>query len=279
MTNINRVHEFDLALCRHLRDNIQAACRAGSILMHCREAFNDEMLARLDLLGDDRQEDSAVPFTLTTEEITEVTTDAACVAERARWGAYPQLYRRAVFCVPAIRNGLTRRDAEEWSAAVHRYATRLCARELSFGSGCEALAAWISTARRYQLAMSGNYVSSVKDMSSAMLGREPKVVHERADSFSPPQLAEKLRVSPNKIHAWIKSGELRATNVSGKPGGRHRYRISLESLQAFERRRTVGVTPAIANRRRRKSAGDYTEFFKPETASLNVAPSSASARV
>lgn len=276
MTNIFRLREFDLALCRHLRDNIQNACASGIVRLHCYEALDDEMFVRLGLHGNDADDDLTVPFTLTTDEIRELTTEVAIIAQRARWCSYPQLYRRAIFCVSEIRTGLTRRDAEEWSAASHRYQSRLCARVLSFGTGCETLAAWISTVRRYQLAMLDG---DAAEEAPPSLAQKTAAEATPADSFSPPQLAEKLRVSPNKIHAWIKSGELRATNVSNKPGGRHRYRISLESLQAFERRRTVGVTPAVANRRRRKSAGGYTEFFKPETTSLCVAPSSASAQV
>jgi excisionase family DNA binding protein len=57
--------------------------------------------------------------------------------------------------------------------------------------------------------------------------------------------AKMLRVSPDKILAWIRSGELRATNVASNTSGRPLYRIQAGDLAAFRHR------PANVGRPRR----------------------------
>jgi len=59
-------------------------------------------------------------------------------------------------------------------------------------------------------------------------------------ALTPPQAAKLLKVSPDKVLNWIRSGELRAVNVSG---GRPKYRIAREDLQAFTNRRTPQPRP------------------------------------
>ena len=67
--------------------------------------------------------------------------------------------------------------------------------------------------------------------------------------LTPPQLANRWRISVAKVLTWIRSGELRAFDMSTKPGGRPRYRIYEEDVQRFERSREarpdVERTPAI----------------------------------
>ena len=51
--------------------------------------------------------------------------------------------------------------------------------------------------------------------------------NEKSDSLTPPQVARRLGVNPDKVLSWIRSGELSAVNVTTKPGGRPKYRIAL----------------------------------------------------
>jgi excisionase family DNA binding protein len=76
--------------------------------------------------------------------------------------------------------------------------------------------------------------------------------------LTPPQIAAQLGVSPDKVLAWIRSGELRAFNAATCPHGRPRWLIDEVDLLAFERRRAArpGPTP-----RRRKQAADVIEFL------------------
>lgn len=62
---------------------------------------------------------------------------------------------------------------------------------------------------------------------------------EKADSYTPPQAARILGVNPDKVLNWIRSGELRASNLAKRQGGRPKYRIAEEDLQAFKNRRAV----------------------------------------
>jgi excisionase family DNA binding protein len=71
--------------------------------------------------------------------------------------------------------------------------------------------------------------------------------------LTPPELAERLKVHPEKIRRWIERGELAAVNVADRIGGRPRWRITAEALEDFLRRRaTPGPGPRIRRRRRQE---------------------------
>jgi hypothetical protein len=72
---------------------------------------------------------------------------------------------------------------------------------------------------------------------------------------TPPQVAERLGVNPVKVLGWIRDGELRAVDVSLRPGkGRPRWRIAPDALRDFERSRScvASAAPAPSRRRREK---------------------------
>ena len=77
--------------------------------------------------------------------------------------------------------------------------------------------------------------------------------------LTPPELARRYGVKPDKILAWIRSGELRAINLVERPGGRPRWKISEADLLIFEQRRAA-TGPAPRTRRRRKDPA-VIEFF------------------
>jgi len=68
--------------------------------------------------------------------------------------------------------------------------------------------------------------------------------------LSPPALAAKWGVSPEKVIAWIRSGELRAIDAATTRGGRPRYLIDVDDISDFEQRREVQPPPRPAKRRR-----------------------------
>jgi excisionase family DNA binding protein len=83
----------------------------------------------------------------------------------------------------------------------------------------------------------------------------------RPIKLTPPQVAQRLRVSPDKVLLWIREGELKAVNVVAKLGGRPRYRVDQRDLEDFERRRAA--TPA-ARRPRRKAKPEpegWVQYF------------------
>lgn len=84
--------------------------------------------------------------------------------------------------------------------------------------------------------------------------RPVKSVPAGATRLSPPQIAQRLQVSPETVIAEIRAGRLRAIDLA-RPGSRRpRYRIAVEDLEAFENRRTV-VTPAKLPVRPRRDQG------------------------
>jgi excisionase family DNA binding protein len=76
--------------------------------------------------------------------------------------------------------------------------------------------------------------------------------------LTPPQIAARLGVSPDKVLAWIKSRELRAFNAATRPYGRPRWLVDEADLADFERRRSA--VPTSAPSRQRKQS-DIIQFF------------------
>ncbi|WP_390845032.1 helix-turn-helix domain-containing protein [Anatilimnocola floriformis] len=69
------------------------------------------------------------------------------------------------------------------------------------------------------------------------------------NTFAPSRIAERFGVDVSKVLRWIEAGELKAINVATRLGGRPRWRITEESLVAFEQART-NITPFKPGRRR-----------------------------
>ena len=80
------------------------------------------------------------------------------------------------------------------------------------------------------------------------------------DKLTPPELARRWRISPDKVLNWIRSGELRAMNAATKQTGRPRYLVDPSDVEAFEARRTVQQAPK-SPRRKRHTNDDVIEFF------------------
>jgi hypothetical protein len=70
-------------------------------------------------------------------------------------------------------------------------------------------------------------------------------------------VARRYRVSPDKVRAWIKRGELSAINTAAALCGKPRWVVMPEALSAFERRRAGGPPPKPARRRKRTQEIDY----------------------
>src|SRR5262245_29381927 len=89
-----------------------------------------------------------------------------------------------------------------------------------------------------------------------------------AAGLTPPELAALLRISVDKVHHWIRSGELGAVDVVAQLGRRPRYRILPHHLAAFEasRRGATGTRPP-----RRKKRSLAIDFY-PEEGTGEAAP-------
>lgn len=66
-----------------------------------------------------------------------------------------------------------------------------------------------------------------------------------------PEVAERLRVGHEKVLAWIRSGQLVATNVATRPDARPRWVVSEAELQRFlDSRSSQPALPVKTPRRR-----------------------------
>src|SRR5947209_4444585 len=78
----------------------------------------------------------------------------------------------------------------------------------------------------------------------------PPARHAGRAMLTPPQLAERWGVSPEKVVAFIRRGELRAVNVALRLGGRPRWRIDPADVERFEAARAAVPTPRSPRRRK-----------------------------
>ncbi len=77
--------------------------------------------------------------------------------------------------------------------------------------------------------------------------------------MSPPEVAEIWGVDVAKVLAWIKSGELVASNLAERQGRRPRFRVSPAEMEAFARRRQV-QPPQPRRQAKRKAFDDVPSY-------------------
>lgn len=85
-------------------------------------------------------------------------------------------------------------------------------------------------------------------------------VRTEKEFLTPPDIARRLRVRRDKVLGWIRSGELRAADVSQHRGSRPRWRVHQRDLGDFLDRR-VARSPVKTSARTRESSMDVVEFF------------------
>jgi excisionase family DNA binding protein len=78
--------------------------------------------------------------------------------------------------------------------------------------------------------------------------------------YTPAELARLLRVSADRIRAWIKRGELGAINTAPSRLGKPRFVVLPHHLEEFERKRRAADPAARPAPRRRRVAG-FVDFF------------------
>ena len=79
--------------------------------------------------------------------------------------------------------------------------------------------------------------------------------------ITPPTLAKSWGISVDKVLAWIRSGELRAIDVSTRRGGRPRYLLDVADIAAFEALRAVQPPLQKPRRRRKSNDSSVIEFY------------------
>ena len=79
--------------------------------------------------------------------------------------------------------------------------------------------------------------------------------------LTPPELAKVWRVSPEKVIAMIRRGELAAVNLASNGTTRPRFRISPEAIAAFEHGHQAMPRPALPPRRQRTTEANLKRFI------------------
>jgi len=78
--------------------------------------------------------------------------------------------------------------------------------------------------------------------------------------YSPPEFAELLGTTPDRVRFWIDSRQLRASNVA--EGKRPRWKISADDAERFLESRANRPTQKTKQpTRRRQPIGNVKEFF------------------
>lgn len=77
-----------------------------------------------------------------------------------------------------------------------------------------------------------------------------------SDVLTPPEIADWLATSPETVLGWIKSGQLKASNLA--TGNRPRYAILPDDLAAFLKSRQPD--PPVKRKPKAKATGSYKRF-------------------
>jgi Helix-turn-helix domain len=78
-----------------------------------------------------------------------------------------------------------------------------------------------------------------------------------AAGFSVADLCRRWKVGPDKVHGWLRRGELVGVNVATSLLGRPQWRVTPESVERFERRRSSAPAPKAPRRRRQAAEIDF----------------------
>jgi len=100
-----------------------------------------------------------------------------------------------------------------------------------------------------------------EEVRNEIIGTVRRQVSEALASKSvltPPELAHEWGVSPDKILGWIRSGELRASNLATTQSGRPRYRIDREAITEFKNKRVNHSPNDLRSNPRRDQARDHS---------------------
>lgn len=79
----------------------------------------------------------------------------------------------------------------------------------------------------------------------------------QAHGLSVADLCRRWKVGPDKIYAFLRRGELVGVNLATNTSARPQWRITPESIAAFEARRTSAPPPKPQRRRRQSASIDF----------------------
>jgi hypothetical protein len=75
--------------------------------------------------------------------------------------------------------------------------------------------------------------------------------------FGVADLCRRWKVGPDKVHTFIRRGELAAVNLATNLSARPQWRVTRESVERFEERRGSTPPPKVRRRRRQPALIDF----------------------
>lgn len=152
-----RLHRFDLELCRHALDNIGGHLGDPKFSAFVEEWMEPAVLAPLKALDGDV---NPAPLLLNDAELDDLWIGFG--GEEFQfdrdWTTYECLYRRSIDCVAEIRDALAKPYAEEWAGLCAQFADRLEARGVWLHHGIEIVQEWVGELRRLLRAMGATHL-------------------------------------------------------------------------------------------------------------------------
>jgi len=83
----------------------------------------------------------------------------------------------------------------------------------------------------------GDKAAAANLVLASALRAGPLATTSQGQPMTVPEVARFLRVRPDKVLAWIRSGRLCGYNIAERENGRPKYRINPDDLAAFTKRR------------------------------------------
>ncbi len=99
-------------------------------------------------------------------------------------------------------------------------------------------------------------------MSNTVIAAEPAVrdttiTQQQKHGLTVREVARRYRVSPDRVRAWIRRGELAALNTADVRSRKPRLVVMPEALERFERGRVATAPPAPPKRKRQPGRIDF----------------------
>jgi hypothetical protein len=148
-----RLHDFDLRLCRNVLDNVRCNLDFPGFAGFARGQIEPPVWAYLQALGDYEWEPG--PRLLNDDELGELASafrDAPWRLDRP-WVPYEPLHRRHIECVREIRDALAAAYAEQWARSSARWAAALEREGTRLSQGIGVVREWVEEVRRLLGAM------------------------------------------------------------------------------------------------------------------------------
>lgn len=190
--------------------------------------------------------------------LADVVDDAACFDNvlAKTWNPQPiPGYLDGRICLGEIASAVGIHAANDFAKRCARHIATLESRRMCLGEAIGVIADWIGEIEDIRQALAQH--KTMPEPDRVALGQSGARQQKR--KLTPREVARRFGISPDKVLAWIHSGELRAVDASSAASSRPRYFVDEAELANFEKRRSTN--PRATRTPRRSAKVDTLEFF------------------